>query len=1192
MSYRIACMICILLLILTSMVNIGTIPISSSGNLELVSIDFRSSTSGLEVYPGSKNALLIVELRNKSNYTLRGLEGCLTVPDGIHSSTEGSLCSNPVSTNNTPLWNIPPNTLFQLRYLLDIDKELSPGTYGILLNITYTINNSTIEEYFSFNITISRYPEIKLDLIDHYWEPEDVYPGTSSATLQVLLKNTGNSSISRIYLKLCLLEGFEPNIIRREVYGISVGDIASISFSGIDILPSTTPGYYTLTLEGNVTAVTDDGVEYEGFWSIDFNVLVSEPVVPLVSIIDTGFINKVVYNSSRFGDVYVTIQNNDLRTIKSIVAKLYLPKGVRTIDNRSYAIGFYEGVLGFGEITTISFEDINISTSCLSINFTLDFLFTVSYRGAEYQVNHTINFTLDLMAPERYLVVVGTRIIYNGEPAAILPSSRGVVFEIVLLNIGPSTIKTITPSITLPSGIEVSDIALSSYQGVGVGSTTVVRLELNVDDNVSPGEYSGLLKYLLLVQSGDTLSYVWEECSFTIPVSDPSYYKPRLEVVNAYWGRGEPQTVYPGQRMVSLYVELYNYGRYSAGDVVATLCPLNSTVGVIEEESVVGSIGSGGFSTAVFILDLRDVVNGTLHFKLSIRYVVKLYGSFLEYSLDKTVFVELGQFEGYRGRGLEIASYGWSTEPVFPSTENASYTIRVVNRNPFTIQGVNAKLYLPSGFHAKEGVGYVETYVPGPIPSMQTTDLSFTITVGDVKPGVYACHLILDYILQTGGYSKRVFEEYTIAIQVHDPGRAIVFIDSYWLHKSVSGREYGQYLVIVLQNILYPSITGVSAEIELPNGIVFTHTNMSKAIVYPSKPSISPEALASIPGFKELGELAKYIQYQYTSPSKVYEFGKGDYIVFTIPIHIVGSIDTGFYNVYVNLRFIDHHGCYRSQAVDARIGVLGGLKYVEVLVPESVYVKELSKTVNLTIKLYGSGVVHDVFLTVYPCIPVVTPYKSVYYLGDLFAPNTYSLNIKLLYNPLYLATTPIPVRYGSIPIVFTLIYTDELGYRHVVNTSSTIVLIPYIKLSIRDLKAVERDGVLRVSGTIVNTGSSIAERVKALFIVDNNVLSTFIGDIDPGSEASFSIEGLVNISVDKGLLVITYYDAYDQEHNYTVYLGIVHEKAGEEVIQPREGLGFLEYTTIVSIVTVFLIVAGLMIYRTLKKHAERLSATE
>ncbi len=1159
---------------------------STTNGIELINVIWRSSSGDPHVYPGSNQASLLVELRNNYNGSIRDVVGCLVTPPGFMPSLGRGLCTSATAPNGSSISSIPAGYVFHLRYLLDVNESIVPGTYNFTIEISYLYNFSYLTENITFTINIDEYPPLGLGIVDVYWEPEDVYPSTQSATIVILLKNYGESSISNGYLVAYLPKEFEPNKIRIMDLNIAPQSVTSVRLRNIDILPNCTPGSYVFKITINATSSTSDGVEYTGYWNTTFTLTVEKPKQPNIEILDTGFREKIVYTNSRLVDLYVTLVNNELATINTITARLILPQGVRTIDNKTVSVTAFNGQIGFGETATLVFSDLNISTTdiCLRLNLTLDLI--MSYRGARYYIKIYRTIQVNLTNYENYLRITQVKWIYNGEPATPLPTAQDIELQLVLVNTGPRTIRTIIPNISLPEGFNIKDISLQSYKSVSPGGVAIISIRLDIDESVIPSTYEGMIYLWLIVSSDNSLLYTTQTIKFPLTVGDPKNYMPSLKIINFYWGRGTPQQVYPGARYAELYIDIYNFGRYPASNAIARIIPLNNTVVVIEGNRSLGTIGLGEIATAVFTLDLRDAIAGKYRFTIAIDYAIRVYGSYMRYTVMKNISLELQAFEGSRPQGIVLVDYGWNNPPAYPCTENISYTITLANRHPYSIEAMEAKLMLPSGITGRYGEDIVQTYIPGPIQSMQELELSFTLTIGDIEPGTYNSTLNITYVVLSGGAGKRSSLELSIPIQVNSIRDSVEYIDSYWLYASPEPGKYGQYLVIVYRNNMVPSIHGIYAEVNLPKGIIYTHTNTSYGKIYPSYIGTQPpqQVITSTQSvFKNTPiQLSSLLQNPLQTAAS-----KGDYIVFIIPVNILSNVSLGDFVIHIKLNFIDHTGNTRVLETKAKAVMLGNIEYLSIDLPQKIYIKDLVNNINITINSIGSGKIHNVYLILYPSMPLILPERSIYYFDTIELGKPITLKIKLYYNPLYTASAPMSIKYGSIPMMVSLYYIDPMGYTHYINTSVSIILYPFIKLNIYDINAVYRDGLVKVSGAIMNIGSSTAERIVAYIVVDGINTSTFIGDLDPGSEATFSVEAYVKSKTTNATLVITYADAYDQYHRIKLPIEITYEQVREEEIVEKPLLSTTE-CIVLGLIALFLATVAIVIYRALKQHERRL----
>ena len=1168
------------------------------GDIKVINVLWKSSVGTENVYPGSKQAQLIIELYNGFNVAIRSVSGCLILPKGFTPSMGSGTCSNAVSPNGTYISEIEPGQVFQLRYRLDVSENVTPREYVIGVNVTYVAvyeHDSTLVKEPGYVIkyvivTIKPYPPLKIEIKDVYWDTEKVYPGTRNAVLNVMVYNGGDSSITNAHVRLLMPEGFTPSTIRLDVGAIGSRSTYTLRFTDIEVSPSLSPGQYSGILRINATTETEDGVSYETSWEGEIVFIVSEAPKPNIEVIDVGWVNRVVYNSSRLGDLYVTLQNKDMDTLEKIVATLNLPSGITGVGGEFRLTTVYENPVNYGDVFTLVFNDLNVTLDKRNIIATLELEVLGSDHGAEYwsKLSYVIGIKTSLQ--EEYLKLVRIQWYYQGTPAIPLPSSNDIVLEVRLLNIGPESIETLVPEIKLPEGFKIKSISPDSYTGIQPGGTTTIDIVIDIDDDVKPGAYPAKFVFDIIVSSGDSISYLRQEINSTIYIGNPSEYASKIITLSYFWGSGNPGPVYPGQREASITLQLYNAGRYPVNDAIASLKPLNDTVKSIVDTVFVGDMPSGSTSMLVFTYDLENVTSGKLVFNLTVTYTIRVYGAFIRYNDSQILTIDLEEFAGYRGYGIEVADFGWTNSPVFPGTENATYSIVIVNRLPFSIGGITARLALPEGFYIPKGYSN-EAYVPGPIQSMQQATLSFTISIGKVKPGIYRGYVELNYIVYSGGTGSSRHEVHPIDFIVNNIDESIVFVTAYWLYQSPDVGSRGANLAIVLQNTYIPEMKGIKASVKLPSGIVYSYTNTSIAVITPSyvgqqMPISVPTMQQAVP--RQLQELAKLLTQSstVTAPIGEYTASRGDYIVFNIPLSVIG-LEPGVYNITMNIEFIDHLDNQRNLTIVLPLYLLGGISYISVEANNTFTLHGFNNTLDITLVNHGSGDAYNVYLILYPYIPMVIPGESIYYIEKIPSSSSVHLSIPLYYNPLYTASYPTIIRFGTIPLVLTLIYRDPMGYQHVFNTSISIVIEPFIELIIGDIKAEQVGGTIKVSGTITNMGSAVAERVKLKLVVGDRAAETFIGDIDPGSETSFSIE-LENYPgiAEKGRLILSYYDIYEKYHEKSITIDIRYVEITTTTTPPPEIVP--SKNIIIFAVALFLVMALLLIYRLVKQHEARL----
>jgi len=146
----------------------------------------------------------------------------------------------------------------------------------------------------------------------------------------------------------------------------------------------------------------------------------------------------------------------------------------------------------------------------------------------------------------------------------------------------------------------------------------------------------------------------------------------------------------------------------------------------------------------------------------------------------------------------------------------------------------------------------------------------------------------------------------------------------------------------------------------------------------------------------------------------------------------------------------------------------------------------------------------------------------------------------------------------------------------------TVIVEPFIELVIKDVRAYGTNTTASVSGTIVNYGSATAYRVEASLEVNNVSRSTFVGDVETGSEVAFRID--VPTYADVGTLRIKYYNIFNELQSKEMEISI--EKQIEVPVAPPKQEGIPpEMWIVIGAVVAFLAVSAFLIYKFLRARS-------
>ncbi len=1172
------------LLIVLSLVTLIPLPlnVNASSGLTLVSYKITSSAGTTTVYPGSKGVTIVVEIRNNELYNISNVQGCFTFPEGFTPAQGRGSCSDATSPSGTLKTEFVPGEVFRITNAIDIDEGVLPGVYEFSINVSYTLRDPAGPyrkwQTFNLTITVSNYPAIHLYVRETWWGSDKVFPGTQGAVLYVKIENPGMIDVRGGEAKVLVPNPLKPSTVRVNLPAIPSGETATIQVQDIDISIDANPGIYSFRIDFQATAVTEDGVTYDAEESTTFTAYISAPEPLNVEVIDSGWVQGVSYGNARAVSVYVTLQNLDHATIETVVAKLKLPEGLMSRDGRDYVITTHETPIAFGDVFTLTFSNINVTGDVnKSLRFELELSFTATYRGAEFQVDSVYSITANLIS-EDILRIAQQRWVFNGANAEALPSAKAVTLEITLVNYGQDTVTAVIPHITLPAGIKLRSFGGSCETGVAPGATCSLLITTDIDPSVAPGTYQANLSIDYVVREGNAYLYASKVFNITLSIDDPASYSPNLVLSRAVWGTAAPATMYGGERVAPIQVEITNLGRYTANDLYVSIAPLNSTVKVIEGSGLCStSLPPGSACRITLYLDLGKASEGKALLNVTARYVISQYGAFIPKNVSFITSLGIEEYAALYLGDVDIVSYGWANGlPVYPMTENATFVVTLANHNPYNIVSLKAWLELPEGITVSGPVK--QEYVPGPIPTDQEAQLSFKLSVSDIPPGTYEAKLKLFYVVDSGGAAINRTATKQVYIQIEGIEDGIEFITTGWYGSPAQPNTYGNLLYVVFRNVQFPTLKGVVAQIELPQGFTSAVNNMTvvKVPATTSLPQIPTEGGGGLTN--QITALLQNLQ----APASL---GKGDFIYVVTPIN-VHDVVPGTYTAKVTLSFIDQWGNLREYSKDVPISVLGSALIVKVW-SDDVLDFSVSRNATLHVKLLnvGSAPIYNTYLTVYSPTSYILPKSIPIYVGELKPGEIKLVNVTVFLNPIPSQQAPFAITYGNMPFMAGLMYTDALGNRHTINATFTVSVQPFIDLRVQDVKVVKEGNVIKVSGTITNLGNAQAQRITArLRIGDYESEEMFVGDLDPSSQTSFSVIATYDGTVNEVTIVLSYRNPYNEPEEFTLSAPVTEYVAVTTTPTPQEGgIDMYKVGTAVAVI-LFLVLVGLAIRKYLKQH--------
>jgi len=1028
---------------------------STSEDLNIVNVNVRSAADTAFVYPGSKRVDLKIEvvyLNGTANAS--SVVGWLKTTEGIGFSSGSGACSPALLLNRSVAEKVALGDYITFEYLLDISASLTPGTYQLMLNISYFKESALASETHQIDLIVSPYPPLALRVVDAYFSPAP-YIGSGNTNLYIILENAGNNSINSADFNVTLPENFTVENPRASTGLVNKGDRFTLTFSGVSIPSNVQASVYNLTLFADVSARTEDGVPYSD---------------------STSFI---------------------------VAVKVETPP------------------------------------------------------------------------PEQPLMLGAVNTFYNGSPSPLLPSAKNVVLRVYLVNKLTEAISAMSVNVVLPDRIYVRAVSGTYINGATPGGSCFVDVTVDVDSQISVGIKEGILNVTYLKTVSGSSFIMHQTVRFPINVETVHSYVPEVSLVTAYWGYPDPTPVYPTSRYVPLTVRLINEGRYSIeGIVVNVSSPLLTPIKGSDACST--TLVSGGYCTAVLYFDINTSA-------LNVPAIVSVSYKFTEYGTHINLAREFNLpllVESYPASEslISLVDAGWENSAiVFPKTSNATYQITLANRAPYSIAGIKLQLKIPAGMLSK-GKNEATSYFEGPVRSLATFTASFTVSVGEVSPGSYDANLTVDCILLSGGPGVRRVENLKLYIDVNDDGSALQIADSRWYEGSVGPNTYGAHLIVLVRNVYVDGLRGALLKLDLPKGMYNSADNSSSVKITPVSIQL-PQPLQAQNLMEILTNLLNAPQ---VNPTQV--FNRGDFLTFMTTVNLF-DVKVGTYKINGSLSYIDLWGGEREIPIVVSVPILGKTEYLEISMDRNINLRSRFVNASLNMKNRGSSPIYDAYLAISPYqgAPILIASPAVNYIESIGAGESVSIPITLAYNPLgfYAQTVGASsITYGPVPLMVSVIYRDAGGSSNMFNNSITVTVEPFIDLLIRNVRATGTNSSSTVTGIIVNCGSSAAYRVEAELKVGERVESSFIGDVDPGSEVAFRVD--VDKFSSSAVLSIKYYNVFNEveskQINVTVKLQEETTTKPPQIEQP-----YLERWIIVAGVIVFMAIAILLIYKMMKK---------
>lgn len=1144
----------------------------AASDLELVSVSLTNTAGEPRAYPGSRGVTYTVEVRVVGNESLHGLQACFTMPPQIE--LVGPSCVEATTPNGTYAGEFSPGDIAVFRTVINVPKDTRPGTYYAGLNISYRPGSplaAPVYEELMAEVKVSGYPTPEVVVAEAWWSPEEVFPGTEGATLYLRLVNTGDVDINKAYLTATLAPDFHPSTLRAEIRGLASGDWLIVNVGQTSIYSGTSPEEYTVNITLEAQAVTPDGVTYTTTVASNVGVWVSEPPPLPLEVIDSGWVQGAAWGTTSYLTAYVTLRVTDQVRIESLVANLTLPPGVSTRDGSSVITTTLNTPVSYGDTFTLNFGPLNV-TSAPTGEAELTISALASRDGAEFWASWSTRVNLSTVS-EAPVRLVRTGWFYAGQPAEALPTAKGVEFRLYLMNSGHETVRNIEVlNVTAPPYMRLRSVG--GCGPVSAGSTCYLSLVFDIEPDATPGEAVLGITYGYTVGEGQAVLWGADTVTVKATITDPADLDPAPIVTGVWWGT-QPSHQEPMDRVATVTVALINPGRYPASSLIINAL-LSGATPMKASGTCAPSLQPGASCTLALYYDLGSVGEGDLVLDLSITYYLTQYGAHYGFRkhLTYTLPVEMINIPG-KG-GLEPVDWGWSGDPVMPGTENATLYITIANNLPYPVAGVRVTLY-PMTPNLTTESGRPETaYVSGPIQTAQTFTVTYQMSAVRASPGTYPLRIDISYLIESGGPGLEGHDVWVINASVTKEG-VIEYVTSGWAGKQPGPGTYGATYVVVLRNLGDWTIHSAIARLGLPEGFTATADNSSTAS---SPASFTP----SPPTTPTLQDILAALSPQQAGVQG--QASKGDLLVFSFSINVFAG--PGTYYGTLDISFVDGWGTVRYYSLRVPLTVLGTTNAIVVWSDSTL--KFLGGEGNVTVRVrnVGEAPANSVTLFVYSTNPIVVVKRSVYYLGQIPPNGEVEVTVPVYINPATQTGLPYITSFGNIPLMAYVVATDPGGSPIRMNQTFSVPVEPYTYPVLQDVKAEQVGTRVKVVGTLTNLGTAPVLSAAAYIVdKDGNIYGpSLIGDVDPASQASFSLEADVGRVMDEVTVVINYTTPLGRVETIKRVYALTHEEIVTTTTQPPQtfaGLTTYEWV-VVAFVGAFLVFTALAIRSYLRRH--------
>jgi hypothetical protein len=565
-----------------------------------------------------------------------------------------------------------------------------------------------------------------------------------------------------------------------------------------------------------------------------------------------------------------------------------------------------------------------------------------------------------------------------------------------------------------------------------------------------------------------------------------------LSIVDWYWGRPETKVdAGPGDERVPLTVVLVNTRKEAVFGVAAEL----RTSGPFRPHggggAVAYSAGPARSGDAVFLtfeLDVSpDASPGSYRLEVYVRYnYVDSKGELNSATFLDSIEVELKDLPGRP----ELLDVGWAAGSPPEPGSLGKLTVVLGFRERLPITRLSAELKLPEGLRGSDGSDSVVS-VAGQAGGTVFTASFDVVPLHDVPSRVTA-ELKVEYVLEWG--TKRSFVYRVEVLLRGRPG---------------------------LELRLEPTtlVAGTVNPIRLQVGNSGTEVLRNVVLTFSTQPG-SPLTLLK------------------GSRVELREVNVGELVLLEGALEVYASPNApeGPVTLTVRAEFFDGSGVKRVETRELGLAVTRPVRQgFELEISNRTLTVGKEGELGFTLRNVSGGEVSDVEVVVSAATPLTVLGPSVFRAESIKAEGTFRFSTRVIASPT--ATE------GVYRLTVSVTYKDRYGRLLSESREVGVLVKGFVLLKVFNLDVTTEDPASRlisVTGDLLNEGLSPSRTVWVELSGPDVISSTpsYLGDVQPGEQKSFSVEGKLRSDSGQVFLVFTYRDRFGDVQVHSVPLNV------------------------------------------------------